>query len=195
MRTRSRLWATLALGLLAIAAAACARDEPATPRPVTTTGPESAALALTVTSSAFEEGAAIPVRFTCDGEDVSPDLSWSRPPEGTVSIALVVDDPDAPRGVFTHWVAYGLPAIAGGMPEGVAPRPKGAGFYGKNDFGKTGYRGPCPPKGSPHTYRFTVYALDASPGLESDASQADLFEAIDGHVIARGRLTGEYKRP
>jgi Raf kinase inhibitor-like YbhB/YbcL family protein len=141
-------------------------------------------------SNAFENAQAIPSRHTCDGEDLSPPLRWSNLPEGTRSLALVVDDPDAPGGVFTHWLAWGLDPAAGGLGEGES-----APLEGENGFGATGYRGPCPPPGhGRHRYVFRLYALDAEPELGSGAAKGELEEAIAGHVLTTGELVGTYER-
>jgi len=136
------------------------------------------------------------VRYTCDGRDVSPALEWGGVPEGTESIALVMDDPDAPAGVFTHWVIYDLPADITALEEGVprTERLKSGAVQGKNDFRKTGYNGPCPPPGKPHTYRFRVFALDKKLGLPPGSSKADVMAAMEGHILAQGELTGRYGR-
>jgi Raf kinase inhibitor-like YbhB/YbcL family protein len=141
-------------------------------------------------SSAFENAQAIPSRHSCDGEDVSPPLRWSNVPEGTRSLALIVDDPDAPGGVFTHWLAWGLDPIAEGLGEGEsAPRA------GRNDFGTNGYRGPCPPPGhGRHRYVFRLYALDAEPELAAGATKAELEQAIEGNVLTIAELVGTYER-
>jgi Raf kinase inhibitor-like YbhB/YbcL family protein len=141
-------------------------------------------------SSAFENAQAIPGRHSCDGEDVSPPLRWSNVPEGTRSLALIVDDPDAPRGVFTHWVAWGFNPGAVGLGEGEsAPRE------GQNDFGTPGYRGPCPPPGhGRHRYVFRLYALDAEPDLAGGATKPELEQAVEGHVLTMAELVGLYER-
>jgi Raf kinase inhibitor-like YbhB/YbcL family protein len=150
---------------------------------------------MRIESPAFSEGGAIPSPFTCDGRNVSPALSWSEVPAGTKSLALICDDPDAPAGVWVHWVAYGVPPGAGGFAEGIAPAPDlaGGGLQGRNDFGKLGYGGPCPPKGT-HRYEFKLYALDIEPKLESGATKAQLLRAMHGHVLAEAKLTGKYTR-
>jgi Raf kinase inhibitor-like YbhB/YbcL family protein len=177
--------------LLCLASAACAL-------PGRRGGPElpEAPATISLTSPAFAEGTAIPRRFTCDGEDLSPPLTWSEPPEGTRAFALVVDDPDAPGGTFTHWLVYDLPADARSLPEGVPAESElpGGGRQGENDFGRTGYGGPCPPRGEQHRYRFAVYALDAPLGLPPGAGRGEVLEAIAGHALARGMLTGTYRR-
>jgi Raf kinase inhibitor-like YbhB/YbcL family protein len=141
-------------------------------------------------STAFQHGEPIPDRYTCEGEDVSPPLRWSNVPEGTRSLALVVDDPDAPAGVFTHWLAWGLDPAAEEQGEREA-----APGEGRNDFGASGYRGPCPPPGhGRHRYVFRLYALDAEPELGAGAAKADLEEAIEGHVLTTAELVGTYER-
>jgi hypothetical protein len=141
-------------------------------------------------STAFENAQAIPRQHSCDGEDVSPPLHWSNVPDGTRSLALVVDDPDAPRGVFTHWVAWGLDPAAEGLREGEAPPREG-----RNDFGAKGYGGPCPPPGHGlHRYVFRLYALDAEPELVVGAAKAELEQAIAGHVLTTAELVGTYER-
>ncbi len=153
-------------------------------------------MALTVSSSAFQEGGEIPTKYTCEGQDVSPALIWGEPPAGTKSFALIVDDPDAPVGVFTHWVLFNLPADSSSLPEAVPAQnqlPDGS-LQGKSDFGKIGYGGPCPPPGNPHRYQFTLYALDQILNLEAGASKKQVLEAMQGHVLAQGRLIGTYQR-
>lgn len=143
-----------------------------------------------VTSRAFADGADIPVRYTCDGDDLSPPLSWTEVPNGTRSLALVMDDPDAPRGTFTHWVLYDLPDDLRELGEGVVP-----GTEGRNSFGRTGYGGPCPPPGdAPHRYRFTLYALDIPTVALENGTREDLETKIDAHVLASTTLTGQYAR-
>jgi Raf kinase inhibitor-like YbhB/YbcL family protein len=152
-------------------------------------------MAMRIESPAFSEGGAIPRAYTCDGRDVSPALSWSEVPAGTKSLALICDDPDAPAGVWVHWVAYALPPGATGLPEGVpaAPELSGGGAQGKNDFGKLGYGGPCPPKGT-HRYEFKLYAVDAEMKLRSGSTKAELLRAMHGHVLAEAKLIGTYTR-
>ena len=150
---------------------------------------------LRIVSDAFDDGGSIPATYTCDGEDVSPPLAWSAVPAGTASFALIVEDPDAPSGDFTHWLIYDLPAHATGLPDRVptAPALDDGARQGRNDFKRAGYGGPCPPSGE-HRYVFTVYALDSVLGLPSEASKQELRDAMDGHVLAEGRLTGRYRR-
>jgi Raf kinase inhibitor-like YbhB/YbcL family protein len=153
-------------------------------------------MALTVSNSAFKEGDRIPAKYTCQGQDVSPPLAWGEPPAGTQSVALIVDDPDAPGGVFTHWVLFNIPPDSRELPEAVpiqAELARGA-LQGKTDFGRIGYGGPCPPPGRPHRYQFTLYALDQPLGLEGGASKKQLLSAMEGHILAQGQLTGTYQR-
>jgi Raf kinase inhibitor-like YbhB/YbcL family protein len=153
-------------------------------------------MVLAVSSAAFREGEVIPAKYTCQGRDISPPLTWSEPPAGTQSLALIVDDPDAPGGVFNHWVIFKIPADSRELPEAVpaqAELPSGA-LQGKNDFGRIGYAGPCPPPGRPHRYQFTVYALDTSLDLTTGAAKKQLLTAMQGHVLARGELSGRYQR-
>lgn len=141
-------------------------------------------------SGAFQNTQAIPSRHSCEGEDVSPPLRWTNVPEGTGSLALVVDDPDAPDGVFTHWIAWGLDPAVDGLGEGErAPNE------GRNDFGTTGYRGPCPPPGhGRHRYVFRLYALDADLELDAGAAKAELEQAIEGQVLTTAELVGTFER-
>jgi hypothetical protein len=150
---------------------------------------------MKLTSPAFPEGGAIPKQYTCDGKDISPPLAWSDVPAGTKSFALICDDPDAPAGVWVHWVAYDLPASSTGLPEAVPAREEipGGGRQGRNDFRKIGYNGPCPPSGT-HRYVFTVSALDGTLELSAGATKGELVAALNGHVLAEGRLTGNYSR-
>jgi len=144
---------------------------------------------MKLTSSAFEDGGDIPAKYTCDGADVSPPLQISGVPGEARSLALVMDDPDAPRGTFDHWVVWNIPPDTTVIPEGASPR----GVVGRNDFGKTAYGGPCPPSGT-HTYRFKLYALDAMLELPAGSTKKDLEGAMKGHVLAEALLKGKYSR-
>jgi Raf kinase inhibitor-like YbhB/YbcL family protein len=137
----------------------------------------------------------IPVRFTCDGEDRSPELAWSGAPVGTETFALVVDDPDAPGGDWVHWVLFDLPAESTGLPEGVpaSEHPEPGGVHGKNSWGRLGYGGPCPPSGT-HRYFFRLYALDRRLALRAGATKAEVLAAAEGHVLDRAELMGRYSR-
>ena len=151
---------------------------------------------LTISSKSFEPGKMIPAKYTCDADDVSPQLSWSGAPEGTESFALIVDDPDAPGRVFTHWVLYNIPADRDGLPEGVQIEKivkKGC-SQGTNDFRLVGYGGPCPPPGKPHRYRFHLYALDSMLDLPSHVTKNAALAAMKGHVLAEAEIVGLYKR-
>jgi Raf kinase inhibitor-like YbhB/YbcL family protein len=148
------------------------------------------AMSIPLTSTAFTEGGTIPKKYTCDDADLSPALAWSGVPEGTRSLALIADDPDAPVGTWVHWVLYDLPADLTSLPEGA----QGMGIQGNNDFRRSGYGGPCPPKGSPHRYYFKLYALDTQVNLKSGASKADVEKAMKGHILAQGQLMGKYGR-
>ena len=143
-----------------------------------------------LTSPAFESGSQIPTVFTCDGDDRSPALAWESIPTGTQSLALIMEDPDAPGGTWSHWVAYGLGTESSGLSEATADGM----LEGKNDFGRTGYGGPCPPTGSDHRYFFRLYALDSAVDLEPGAIKSELFEAINGHVLGVGQIMGTYAR-
>ncbi len=150
---------------------------------------------LKVCTAAFASGAAIPIKYTADGEDIAPGLSWSAPPAKTRSIAVCVVDTDAPRGDWWHWVLYGLDAKTSELKEGTPKTAIAAGAnQGMNDFGKVGYNGPSPPRGKVHHYHFRVVALDKivseKPGLDKVAFE----KAIAGHIIARGETVGTYIR-
>ncbi len=152
-------------------------------------------MAIELTSTAFSEGEMIPVRFTCDGEDVSPPLAWSGVPDNSESLALICDDPDAPVGTWDHWVLFNIPADDAGLPEAVPADPtlaSGA-VNGKNSWGRLGYGGPCPPGGT-HRYFFYLYALDTRLPLESGVTKTQLRAAMKGHILAEGQLMGRYQR-
>jgi len=154
--------------------------------------PPSAPQRITLTSQAFAPGAAIPPRFSCDGEDVSPPLQWSGVPGDARSLALLLEDPDAPGGTFVHWTAYAIEPATTGLRQGQVPA--GA-REGENSFGDRGYGGPCPPEGDePHRYVFILYALRAAPELDAGASPDEVREAIADRAIARGELTGRFGR-
>ncbi|MBI2927267.1 MAG: YbhB/YbcL family Raf kinase inhibitor-like protein [Verrucomicrobia bacterium] len=151
---------------------------------------------MKLTSTAFTDGQAIPVKHTCLGADVSPALRWTDVPVGTKSLALICDDPDAPVGTWVHWVLWGLPPSATELPEKVPTSetlPSGA-KQGLNDFRRIGYGGPCPPAGKPHRYFFKLYALDADLPLKPRATKQDLEAALQGHILAQAQLLGTYQR-
>jgi Raf kinase inhibitor-like YbhB/YbcL family protein len=176
--------------LTAVALVACVRSAPAaeiTPRTST----------MKLESPAFADGESIPIEYTCEGADISPELRWSELPEGTKSLALIVDDPDAPdpkapKRTWVHWVLYEIPADASGLPKAGAPLPVGT-REGTNDWDRTGYGGPCPPIGE-HRYFFKLYALDATLGDRSEPSKAELEAAMTGHVLAQAELIGVYQK-
>lgn len=147
-------------------------------------------------ASPFQPGSDIPAQFACDGADISPALSWTAPPEGTQSFALIVEDPDAPRGTFVHWVLYDLPVNERNLPEDVPPQHRLASGarQGRNDFGKVGYGGPCPPAGPPHRYYFRLYALDTRLELKAGAARAQVDRAMRGHILAQAELMARYRR-
>jgi len=163
----------------------------------TSTQPRRTPVAKTmkIESKAFTADGMIPSLYTCDGQDISPDLHWDAPPTGTQSLALIVDDPDAPGEIFVHWVLYDLPPEIHQLPKAIAPQADlpGGGVQGKNDFGNLGYGGPCPPNGI-HRYFFKLYALDRQLGLNSGATKAQLEAAMNGHILAAAELIGRYAR-
>jgi Raf kinase inhibitor-like YbhB/YbcL family protein len=175
--------APTAILLVAMLAWACAGA-------ASTSRPEGTTMStLSLSSPVFTQGGAIPRRHTCDGPDVSPPLAWSGEPAGTAALALIVDDPDA-RG-FVHWVAFDIPADRSSLAEDAS----GGGVFreGRNDFGRAGWGGPCPPSGT-HRYVFELFALDRTLGLSGSPSAADLRRAMGGHVVGSTRLTGTYRR-
>ncbi len=146
-------------------------------------------------SSAFEEGGSIPSKYTCDGPDVSPPLGWSNVPDQAVSLALILDDPDAPAGTWVHWVIYDIPVNEAGLSDEIPPRREleSGARQGTNDFDNIGYGGPCPPGGS-HRYYFTLYALDEHLNLPPGRTKAKLLEAMEGHILDEAQLMGTYAR-
>jgi Raf kinase inhibitor-like YbhB/YbcL family protein len=152
-------------------------------------------MAFEITSNAFRSGSSVPKKFTCDGPDVSPALSWTGAPAKTKSFALIVDDPDAPVGTWVHWVLYNLPSDTRNVAEGTPkdPRLPNGALQGRNDFGKVGYNGPCPPRGSAHRYFFKIYALDSQMGLKPGATKADLERAMKGHTLDQAQLIGTFQ--
>ena len=148
-----------------------------------------------LTSSVFDDGAAIPSRYTCDGRDISPPLAWTEPPAGTNSLALIHDDPDAPGKTWVHWVLYNLPPALRSLPEAFPPDQEFADGtrQGVTDFGRTGYGGPCPPSGT-HRYVFKLYALDTVLSLAPGATKRQTESAMEGHLLAQAKLIGTYRR-
>ena len=151
-------------------------------------------MAFQIITGAFAEGALVPKLHTCEGADVSPSLEWTGEPAGTRSFVLVVDDPDAPVGVWNHWLLFDIPAAVHSLAQGY--QPGSLGVSGKNDFGKPGYGGPCPPRGhGPHRYYFKLYALGVpSLGLPPGARRADIDKAMRGHILAETQYMGRYER-
>lgn len=150
---------------------------------------------ISIMSSAFENAGQIPTKYTCDGENVSPPLSWKNLPSGTKSIAIINDDPDAPMGTWVHWVIYNIPANSSGLPENIKPLeklPDGT-MQGRNSWGKIGYGRPCPPSGT-HRYFFKIYALDKVLELKPGATKEELLKAMKGHIIGEGQFYGKYSR-
>jgi Raf kinase inhibitor-like YbhB/YbcL family protein len=149
-----------------------------------------------IATTAFSAGETIPKKFTCDGPDVSPQLSWKEAPAGTQSFALIMDDPDAPVGTWVHWVLYNVPASIRELQEGVEKQEQLASgaLQGRNDFHKTGYGGPCPPPGKPHRYFFKLYALDTKLNLNAGGTKPDLERAMKGHILVETELMGRYGR-
>ncbi len=150
---------------------------------------------MQLTSAAFQEGADIPSKYTCDDKDISPALAWSGVPEGTRTLALICDDPDAPMGTWVHWVAFNIPVTRTGIASGEASAALAADgiVEGLTSFGRTGYGGPCPPSGT-HRYYFKLLALDTALALDSGATKASLTAAMEGHILARAQLMGRYSR-
>ena len=151
--------------------------------------------AMDLNSQAFRPGGMIPAKYTCDGADISPPLTWPDPPAGTESFALIMDDPDAPVGTWVHWVIWNIPATARGLEENVpktASLPNGA-RQGTNDFKRTGYGGPCPPSGT-HRYFFRLYALGSTLSLSPETTKSVLEDTMRRHILAQSELIGKYTR-
>jgi Raf kinase inhibitor-like YbhB/YbcL family protein len=183
------------LSLLLALLVGCSRPpEPAAPA-VPTTAVSQGGATMKLTSSAFSDGAMIPVLYTCTGDDFSPPLAWSDTPAGAKSVALIVDDPDAPVGTWVHWVIFNLPVTAAGLPEGIkdAKLLPGGGTQGTNSWRRVGYGGPCPPSGT-HRYFFKLYALDTTLSLGNNATAKELQAAMKGHILAETQLMGQFKR-
>jgi hypothetical protein len=156
---------------------------------------ETATNTFVLQSSAFKEGDMIPSHYTCDGNDISPSLSWTAPPPGTKTFALICDDPDAPGGTWTHWLLWNLSADIRELREAVPTTETiTQGKQGKNDFNKIGYGGPCPPQGKAHRYYFKLYALDVKLNSPSETTKQPLLEAMKGHILMETQLMGQYQR-
>jgi len=186
----------LLVAFLAVAMSGCgAGSSPTAASEADTLEKGGQAMALELTSAVFGHGEAIPRKYTCDGEDISPPLQWSDPPPGTQSFALIVDDPDAPIGTWVHWVLYNLPAEVTALPEAVpldAELPDGS-RHGQNSWRRLGYGGPCPPRGT-HRYFFKLYALDTVLDLAAGASKKQLLRAMERHILAQAELMGTCTR-
>ncbi len=152
-------------------------------------------MSIKITSTAFNNGDFIPAKYTCDGADISPHLTWDGIPEGTKTLSLIVDDPDAPGHTFVHWVVYNIPAHIKELPEGVTPTrniPEDV-LMGTNDYGRIGYGGPCPPPGT-HRYFFKLYALNSALHLDAGATKGQVLKAMEKHMLGQAELMGKYSR-
>jgi Raf kinase inhibitor-like YbhB/YbcL family protein len=145
---------------------------------------------IQIKSTVFEEGDTIPRVYTCDDQNISPPLSWTGVPQGSISLVLIMDDPDAPSGTFDHWILYNLPPDLTGLSQDN----RSVGTEGKNGFGRVGYGGPCPPRGSNHRYFIKLYALDIAIELKAGASKTQVEHAMQGHILAQGQLMARYGR-
>jgi Raf kinase inhibitor-like YbhB/YbcL family protein len=174
---------------LAILLASCG------PAPADAPASSEAPMAMNLTSSAFAQGQPIPAQYSCDGKGVSVPLAWTDVPAAAKSLALIMDDPDAPSGTFVHWVIYNIPASSGSLAENIsgAANLADGSLQGKNSAARTGYTGPCPPGGT-HRYFFKLYALDTMLSLASGAGKNDLLKAMQGHILAQGELMGTFSR-
>ena len=197
MRKMDLLNLSLMISMAVIAFAGC---KPEKEGQMTTTTKErpaaEKAAAIEVTSPAFTNGSPIPKDYTADGKDISPPLEWKGAPGGTKSLALICDDPDAPRGVFVHWIIFNIAADKKGLPENVPKSEvlEGGMKQGTNSSDKVGYNGPAPPKGPAHRYFFKVYALDTALDLAQGTRKQQLVDAMQGHILAQGQVMGTYKR-
>ncbi len=158
--------------------------------------PPEPSLPFELISTAFEQGEPIPVKYSCDGEDISPSLAWGDPPQGTQSLALIMDDPDAPVGTWDHWIVFNIPADIRELPEGMAPGMKFGDLavtFGMNSWGRSNYGGPCPPGGT-HRYFFKLYALDTTLPSDEMMDKKQVLAAMDGHILAETELMGTFSR-
>jgi len=153
-------------------------------------------MALTLSTGAFSEGGRIPGKFTCQGENISPPLTWSGAPAGTAGFAIILEDQDAPHGIFTHWIIFNIPANINSLAEGVSPRgqPPGRSYEGKNDMGTIGYSGPCPPPGKLHRYYLKLYALKEMLDLEPGIGRSQLLNAIKDNKLEETQSMATYQR-
>jgi len=189
----ARILLLLALLLLAPFLAGCRSTNPPAAQSAVASAATSAS--ITLSSDNLANGT-VPSEFTCDGADRSPALKWTAPPADTKSFVLTITDPDAPGGTFTHWILYDLPANTSALPAGVATQDQlsDGSHQGRNDFGKIGYSGPCPPRGSTHRYFFDLFALNSTLALPARATRAQIEDAMNTHVLARGKLMARYSR-
>jgi len=181
--------------LISLILTACGSTTPA-PTQETIIDPMSeVSVTIELSSPAFTNGQPIPDMYTCQGEDISPLLSWAKPPEGTQSFALIMDDPDAQNGTWVHWVIFNIPSSSRGLAQATPPDATfsyGA-MSGNNSWGRTGYGGPCPPSGT-HRYFFKLYALDEVLAIEPGSDKGELEKAMFGHILAQAELMGTYSK-
>ncbi len=184
------IWKTLYVGIVLILFCSCQSNSQ-----VSSQNDNKKQVKIQVTSPAFEEGGMIPKKYTCDDENVSPPLAWTNVPKDTKSLALICDDPDAPMGTWVHWVIFNLPSDTKELMENIPVQKNllNGTQQGKNDFGNTGYGGPCPPSGT-HRYYFKIYALDIVLTQEAGITKAELLKAMNGHILAEGQIMGKYKK-
>jgi len=182
-------------GLLLAALSLLAACSGESTQPPSAGAPTAVGASLALTSGAFATNGPIPKRYTCDGENISPPLAWRDRPGSTAAFALIMDDPDAPSGAFTHWVLFNMPGTAHSLPEAVptTERLDGGALQGENGASRIGYTGPCPPSGT-HHYHFTLYALDTALSLGAGASRQQVLDAMQSHILGEGRLIGTYQR-
>jgi len=178
--------------------AACASATTTPESPATDEGPATeATMSLELTSDAFVNGQSIPAKYSCTGKNISPALTWNKPPAGTQSFALIVDDPDAPMGTWVHWVLFNIPADMRNLQEDLPITGKNvdpnAIYVGKNSSGTIGYDGPCPPSGT-HRYYFKLYALDTTINLLPGATKEQVLKEMEGHILAQGELMGTFSK-
>lgn len=191
-----RTLVVLAMALFLLAACASTETTQQAPAALTTIptvglpGGTESVLSFALTSTAFEQGGPIPPKYSCDGEDISPPLAWDKPPAETRSLALIMDDPDAPVGTWVHWVVFAIPPELIALPEGMQGSELAV-TVGENSWGRSDYGGPCPPSGT-HHYFFKLYALDTALNLDKSASKKQVLAAMDGHILAEADLMGTY---
>ena len=196
LRANDRAQSLALVAIAALASALTVAGRASSPIPSSLARPGGNPVAFAISSPSFSNGGDIAKKFTCDGADVSPQLTWSDPPAGTKSLALLADDPDAPVGNWNHWVLWNLPAEIRDLAENVTKTgqlPDGS-RQGPNDFRKAGYNGPCPPLGKPHRYYFKIFALDAKLDLKGSAGKRELEAAMKGHILAQAEWMGRYGR-